>query len=458
MSTRKDFYHTRVQLYSDILAGLPEDCVLALLPRQGVYVLKTLLQYAHRRINWVQSILNESSFMTPDAPTWDAIQGVIAETEERLMSACDISPMVAALECICNSLQLGLGNTIAPLDTMRDEEVDAVFEYSSDMPDADLSALTDVQACETAQLYYALGYETITEIVLPASAYAFDTLAPAVAALIITVTGGIALPVGLGIYLTIEMIQEFMEMGYKAAESNLENWMLSVKDDIICNAYYALKADMTTQQAAKMVYDMVIKDSSLISVGDKLMCRLFFSSWTMINADIARSEATTWASENLVPGYCSACVEPECYGTAIIGSDWWACPRNDILDVPASDVRICYNDIVVPDGQRLVGFVFDWTAGDFRRYLATNCDDPCPGDSLTFDKLVEDLDAGGWVMIKDGEIDEDEAHDTLYPDATLDKDVNAVVGPTGAAACIRNRTSVAGQWTIKYWVFKGTSP
>ena len=458
MGTKKDFYRTRVQLYSDTLTSLPDDCVLAFLPKQGVYVLKTLIQYAHRRINWVQEILNENSFLTPDTITWDTLQAVIAETEEQLMSACDITPMIAALECICNSLQLGLGNTIAPLETMRDSEVSGAFDYSREMPDADLSSLSDTECCETAQLFFALGYETITEIVLPASAYAFDTLAPAVAALVIGVTGGLAAPAIVGVYLYVELIQEIMEIGYKAAESNLDTWMWSVKDDIICNAYYALKSGMTAKQAAAMVYDMVIAPSESISYGDKLICKLFFSGWTMTNADIARSKDSTWAQENIVAGYCAACVEPECYGATIIGSDWWACPRHDVLEVPAADVRICYNAFDVPAGQTLVGFVFDWTAGDMRRYLASNCDDPCAGDSVTFDKLVEDLDAGGWVMIKDGEIDENEAHETLYPSATLNKDVFAITGPTTGAACIRNRTSVAGEWTILYWVFKGTSP
>jgi hypothetical protein len=197
------------------------------------------------------------------------------------------------------------------LATMRDEDVEKAFEYSKFMPDADLSGLIDEEACQVAQLFYALGYETITEIVLPVSMYAFDTLAPAVAALIIGITGGIALPAILGVYLCTEMIQELLETGYKASESNLINWMLSVKDEMICTSYFALKSGCTAKEAAQAVYDNVVAPSSSISYGDKLICKLFFSGWTVTNADIARSENTPWAQENIEASYCTTCDNPD---------------------------------------------------------------------------------------------------------------------------------------------------
>jgi len=304
---RKQFYHTRVQLYCATLSSLPNECVIAFLPRKSVYILKTLMRYAHRRIQWVQEILNESEFLAPNDENWNDIQALLDETEGCLMETCDVCQIVDALQCICNALRLDLGNTIAPLATMRDDAVESAFEYSRTLPDREYTGISDENACIDAQLFYALGYETITEIVLPASRFAFDTLVPAVAALIITVTGGIALPAALGVYLTAELIQELLESGYDASESNLENWILSVKEEIVCSAYYALLAEHTAKQVADIVYNEVIAPTSSISALDKLVCKLFFSSWTVTNASIAREQSTTWASENYETGYCDTC-------------------------------------------------------------------------------------------------------------------------------------------------------
>jgi len=304
---RKKFYHTRVQLYLADMLTLADDCVIVALPRRGLYMVKNLLQYAGRRVQWVQTIVSDDEFNAPDDTNWDLIQAILAETEGCLMTTCDVSGITTQLACICNALKQTLGTSVAPLPTMRDETVASVFEYSSTQQDTDFVGISDETACKTAQLYYALGCETITEIVLPASRFAFDSLVPAVAALIVVVTGGIGLPAAVGVYLTVELIQELFEFGYDASESNLENWLLSVKEEIICHAYWLLYAGQPASVVAQSVYDNVIAPSSSISAGDKLICKLFFDTWVLTNANIARVQNTTWAQENVVVDYCAIC-------------------------------------------------------------------------------------------------------------------------------------------------------
>lgn len=310
MAIIKQFYHTRVQMYYDALLSLPEDCVVVCLPRRGVYILKALMQYATRRANWVQEVIDGNRFIAPDATGWDVIQAVVSETEGCLMSTCDISPIIEALQCICRSTTQQLGTTVAPLATMADTTVENVYEYSSVMPGRGFAGVPDEYSCNVAQLLYALGYELITEIVLPASRFAFDTLVPAVATLIVAVTGGLGLPAIAGVYLTIELIQELFELGYNAAESNITNWLWSVKQEMVCTAYAVLLAGGTAGDVAQAVYNDVVEPSGSISHGDKLICRLFFSSWIITNASIALDQGTPWADENTTAGYCSVCAVP----------------------------------------------------------------------------------------------------------------------------------------------------
>ena len=315
---RKRFYHTRVQLYLADMMTLPEECVIVAMPRRGLYMVKNLLRYAHRRINWVQDVVSDIEFNAPDDTNWDTVQAVLAETEGCLMSTCDVSAITEQLICICEALQRQLGPEVIPFSTMQDETVKSVYEYNKQMPDEDYTGTGDAVACAIAQLFYALGYETITEIVLPASRFAFDSLVPAVATLIVTVTGGLGLPAAVGVYLTVELIQELLESGYDASESNLQNWLWSVKNDIVCEAYWQLYAGQPASIVAKAVYDNVIAPSSSISAGDKLICKLFFSAWICKNANIARIQNTTWAQENQIPCYCTIC--------GMLGDHVWTFP------------------------------------------------------------------------------------------------------------------------------------
>jgi hypothetical protein len=88
---------------SDFFTPQLPSCTLVLLSGSELLVLKNLMQYAARRINWVQEY-RDADYLTPDDTTWDTIEAAMAELEHKLMSDC--SELFTLLERIADALDL----------------------------------------------------------------------------------------------------------------------------------------------------------------------------------------------------------------------------------------------------------------------------------------------------------------------------------------------------------------
>jgi len=317
----KRFYRPRVQVPQEFMLNEAGQWGLVCLPLDGISLLKRIIEYGYRRVTYVASVIDEQRFYTPNDENWALITEVVARTEEGLAMTCQFDDIVSAidantaaitaLQCICENLsgltQLVSSDRISSIwgDTLLDGIDDGRYLPSVTQPTLTIGAQSDSNACAIAQLYYAFTYETMTEIILPSWRAVFDDLLPLLAGAVGTMTGGPA--VGIAVYGVAELLQELIEVGYDIAESNLINWMLSAKDDWVCTAYNSLLLGGTNISVAGDVYNSIISPSGELSFGDKAMLKLFGGPWALQAAYTAHSEASTWAINNVVAGYCDDC-------------------------------------------------------------------------------------------------------------------------------------------------------
>jgi hypothetical protein len=281
---------------------------------------------------------------------------MVADLEDQAMGDCTelmtkLDAILAAVSCICPSLlEMRAGTTLQP-DSLNTDEITDVFEWSDSVPNPTIPSETETAACAISQLWYQAGFEVITEAVLPASRAAFDVLLALVAAKVAVMTGGLTLPQVLGAVTVADLVKELIEGGFDASESNIYNWMVTNKEDIVCALYEQVMAGGTATSCWAACYDSVIAPSAEISALDKAMLWLFMGHVAYVIAYLAYNESTDWATSVVVPGYCSVCsvcqsvtqfTAPPCPGDFTLGGgavchsgllmpkltqgDWCSCP------------------------------------------------------------------------------------------------------------------------------------
>jgi len=464
---RKSYYPTRVLIGTDdtLNSSFPDG--LLCLTGGELNILRNLMQYATRRANWV-STYESNSYLTPTEEEWDELQALVAGLEGKLMSDCTdlmdkLDAIYDAVACICPSLAYSHGETLASPTIMDRDDVSDVYDYSDTIPTETAASQGETDACELAQLWYAAGYELITEKVLPSVRFGFDVLLPATAAAIAIMTGGAGLPVVLGVWSVAELIQELLESTYDAAESNITNWLWSAKDDIVCAMFAQLKTggDVTTMWGN--VYDEVIAPSEDISGGDKAMVNLFMSGLSYFVAKTAWTEDSTWAQQNIVANYCDSCpLEP------IIGTDWVAVPvpsEKGYKELSCSNCGgwfIC-NGIAFPAGFVDIGIVYkveDITNLYHKRMGAYgNCPTP---DAQMWGNTSENDYNGTFFAVNTSNIDGVECKAALAPGGTTRTTTNRISGPKSYCYHVVNParyppSSASVTYTWQWVVFEGTT-
>lgn len=326
-------YHTRVVIPTD---DVPDSAssVLVLIPEASLPILRYVLQYARRRINWSDEIIDAQRYYLPNDEKWDIIEELIDESENALMSYLNgdevqaiLEEMSAALQCLCLSSR---NVNAVPGGIPDDGDIEGFGPLApTDSPEAFSGDASD--ACAIGQLVWAGTWELMTEMVLPAARFGFDGLAPALAAVLIGWAGG---PVAIfGIWIFAETIQELLELGYNSAEAEYTNWLFSVKDDLTCLIYTSLTqggSDASTIAAIKQFVD----DASSISAGDKLVTKLI-APGVYRAAKVAWAGQTAWALENVTAGACVNCGVPSgCFN--FCSSGWTLYPVCTVTDCKAT--------------------------------------------------------------------------------------------------------------------------
>lgn len=394
----RKFLATREQLYVDVLDAMDDSCVMLFMPSKSLYILRVVLRYARRRINWVQSVIDDCYFNVPDSESWDTILSLCAYTEECLMNTCDTQDIVDALDCICR-------NTALVAKTAWDKDFGEYIDQGKLLPGKTIPGVSmpvwiDEEACGVAQNYWAWTHEMMTEIVIPAATFTFDYVIPAAAAAFTVATGGGGVPVALAAYAIAELIQELMEIAWDSATSNLTNWLYAVKEEWVCAAYDVLRVSGTdTQDVANAVWEQVIEPTSSISEGDKAIVKMFGGVWAMESASKIFQTGSVWSTEHITPGFCLVCPEDlNLAWTFPASCDTWTIYTTAICDelgaylpVPYSNWNTNYSPVFEVDAG-----IYD-VSGQIRWWVdGTRWDfPPSVGDQMIKVQILPDSGPGG---------------------------------------------------------------
>lgn len=506
---RKRYYNPRVILdVADVLVSEP-SAGLYCLSSVDVSILLNLLQYAHRRSTYAHSY-HQEYYLAPDNDQWDAIEATIAELEGRLMSNCceevlaalaaidgkladhgatfdqmltaigsialdsaaiatDVAAIlghmpdvVTALECICGQLETVPVQEIVLPDWPEYPGAVNYFDWSSDEPNINVDGQENEPACLLAQAWYQAGYELMTEVILPSMRWAFDTLIPAAAATLAAITGGTTIPVAMGVYAFAELIQELLELGYDAAETNLENWLWSHKQDLVCAMYTQLQSGGTSSEMWWTVYSGEVQPSGDISAGDKLMVRLAMGGLALSAAKTAQTVASDWFDSVTSAGYCE-----DCGREIVVGADWWAWPVPYALQHAYGEhpegaywENICWDIVGLWGTQygKLVALIYevsDTTECLLKRMHADSCG--CPYDNA-WPNTSPEFGDGQYFAYEVGQFNYTQCKSVMCPTAVSQTDIRCeFVEQLSAGFHLGYDCEGNAHIRFTWLVFKGTS-
>jgi hypothetical protein len=310
------YYRPRIQIPVDTMSTDPDRWCIYCLPVDGVQALQRIAPYLKREVTYIGEYITNKQFKGPTASEMQAIIDLVGQLEVALMSECGFEEIteaierntdaILALQCICTNLMRNGSSGV------MGDNIEELIDGGEVIPSVEIPQVTyppqaQADACAIAQLYYNWTWEVVTETVLPAMRGTFDHLVPVLAALVGSATGGIGF---IPMYLIAEAIQELIEIGYNAAETNLVNWLFSVKEDWVCLAYNMLLDGSTDREIADAVKVEITDPSEDISFGDKVIVSFVGAAWSVQAAAKAWDNQTTWAIQNVTPGFCEDCEEP----------------------------------------------------------------------------------------------------------------------------------------------------
>ena len=492
---KKRYYRPRILIQTQDVLSSPFDETILCLTGAELCILRNLVAYARRRVTWV-SEYHGDYYLTPDDTDWDTTQALVAELEEKLMTgicedlvaaleAIDATltasgstlgsmltqltavaengpDIVTALECICGRAEQTLINVIVNPGWTEYPDATDYFDWGTAEPNPTITAQADQEACELAQAWYQAGFEWMTEVCLPVMRFGFDKVLPAAAALLAAITGGIALPVTIGVYAVAELIQELLELGYDAAESNLSNWLYTHKQDLVCPMYTALLTGGSMSSIWPTIYDDLVDPAGDLSAGDKLLITVAYRGIAMAAAQVAQDQDSAWYQSVPEAGYCASCPEEP-----IAGSDWIAVPFSGagsevIMDHTSGSywLKGCW-EYTVPAGFTLCGAFYEVSeySGNCTLKRMDGPANGCPGD-VSFQANSSDNLSNGWYYQRDAwNHDHDECVAAVHPGASQQVSWYNRTDAYGSGQFQSGWNCVGyAKINIRYLVFLGTTP
>jgi len=309
--------HTREVIPTSLASD--ESCYLIAVTGDQIEILSNLLNYAHRKINWCDEVVDANHYFLPDGPTWDDISALVDDLEYRLMNTCSLQELITAIEGLCDCLPGGfqqypgaLSNgqiqTYQGAGNLVAEEVPATYEP------------VDEDACAAAQTFWNMCYEYWQEIGNPIMG-TYDYLVVTMFAFFAAIAAPAILWLAqLGF--TLNTINEIWQVFNENTQAALSDWLFSFKSEIICAVYHALTSDPPNFDE----FDALVAESDL-------------SSWTKFALDGMRKtfvpiaqlcKGTAWAVARLEVGACNDCVPGGCFD--MCNEDWVITPEYCVVD------------------------------------------------------------------------------------------------------------------------------
>ena len=312
--------HTR-EVIPTSLAG-DNACYLLAMTGDQIEILMNLMNYAHRRINFCDEVIDSARYFLPDDAKWDELSVLVADLEYRLMDTCSLDQIIALLECICNASRQ---NVTAPPGGWTRED-DGTFPLISPVPDT--TPQVDEDACALAQLTWQMTWEILTEQMIPAADYFYSTLVPGVVAL--CVVWGIEIWPLLGVAAIGVAVTALLNGAWDAATSNLLNWMLANKQEAICLLYAGWQAGQVEAQHA---WETNIEAAAPgeISILDGLAVKICLAM-ALPAALKAWALQTPWSVGLVQEGVCDDCMDFGCYDFCAEDPAWWVAEFAHVTD------------------------------------------------------------------------------------------------------------------------------
>lgn len=243
---KRKSYHARVQLdVADFLSELDESDVLVAIPRSGIGVLRRLLRYAERNINWTVSVIDDVYYNSPDLPGWKTIQANLARLEYGLMSVVTIEDLIESINglCSCLSIQdITVQNAAATAYLSEYDPIPEVLKVET-MPDV------DAERCLQAQAFYNRVKIAYGRLLQGGEEMAPDWAFWAVGGILFAAFG-VALPAAIVIGLCAKM---FLESAANVDEIAYQNY-IDNKDEIV-KALYCADSPRAAADAVAAIID-----------------------------------------------------------------------------------------------------------------------------------------------------------------------------------------------------------
>ncbi len=327
----KTYYRPRIQIPLDTVFDQTGQFAWYCLPKDGVSILRKLLDYGKRQITYIETIINERQFIAPDSATMADIRELVERTDLGLMSECGTDELNTTLEainitlqamrdCICETTDWQRQQASDPGDVSGYVDVGNVtYENTDDAQASPSTPATDAAKCEIAQAHFWYVFNAFTEDILPVASSTANTIT---AAIVATATfAGLATFIGIPVAVLTSMLAAVVAWGVDGSIVEFTNWLFASKDEIICEIYNALP---DYNLAAALVADYIDAEESISFLDKSVLKTMMASAWHMRFAAEEQQTNGTW-DEFIESGACDECVEiPEdCIGLgSCVPTDW----------------------------------------------------------------------------------------------------------------------------------------
>jgi len=243
---KRKSYRPRVQLDAPgFLSGLNESDVLVVIPRAGIGVLRRLLRYAERNINWTVDVVDDVYYNSPDAPDWKTIKAHLARLEYGLMSVVTVEDLVGAINGLCSCLStqsITVQNAAATAYLSEYDPIPEVLKVETMPP-------VNAERCLQAQAFYNRVKIAYGRLLQGGEEMAPDWAFWAVGGILFAAFG-VALPSAIVIGLCAKM---FLESAANTDEVAYQNY-IDNKDEIV-QAIYCANSPRAAADAVTAIID-----------------------------------------------------------------------------------------------------------------------------------------------------------------------------------------------------------
>ena len=301
------------ELYGPSEIDGPYFCCLA---GADIALIKLLLGYAKRRINWDSGTLEHIRLYAGITDSeYQTVIDNIQRIEGNLMGVICISDIVDVLStindtiaamasCVCQATeyQERIASGLPEMAGYVDAGL-VTYQQPDDTQASPSVPGTDAEKCELAQSMYQYVYQLYTETLLPYASSTADSLTAAIVAT--TLFAGLASFVGMPISILASIVAVVISWGVDGSIANFTNWLLGIKDEYICTLY----STYPDYDAAAAAVSAMLDAQTELSFLDRLIAKsVMASAWHMRWISLEQQTNGTYDAY-IVPGYCGQCLD-----------------------------------------------------------------------------------------------------------------------------------------------------